>query len=301
MKKRFNTLLASISLLAALFLASCGTITGPTAAPGQTPSPIVGSAPVEEPNVLPQYDGEPYILLNDNQPDFGLGDFTLEAFELYSELDDLGRCGVAYANIGIELMPTEERESISEVKPTGWQSVRYSFVDGESLYNRCHLIGFQLAGENANELNLITGTRYMNTEGMLPFEEMIAKYVKETGNHVLYRVTPVFEGDNLVASGVQMEAISVEDEGEGICFNVYAFNVQPGIIINYATGDNALDESAFHNGEVQEYVLNTSSRKFHRPDCVGAIEMNEKNRQEYSGTREMLIVQGYKPCGSCNP
>ena len=184
---------------------------------------------------IPEYSGKPYVVINDNQPFFTDADLTEESFENYSDLDELGRCGVAYANICIDLMPTEERGSISQVKPTGWHSVRYDNVDGKSLYNRCHLIGWQLAGENANEKNLITGTRYMNVDGMLPFENMIADYVKETDHHVLYRVTPTFEGDNLVASGVEMEAMSVEDNGDGILFNVYCYNVQPDITIDYET------------------------------------------------------------------
>jgi len=177
----------------------------------------------------------------------------------------------------------------------------YSFVDGEYLYNRCHLIGFQLTGENANERNLITGTRYMTVEGMLPFENMVADYVKETENHVLYRITPVFEGDNLVASGVLMEAWSVEDEGDGICFNVYAYNVQPGVIIDYATGESEADEEALNSGEKENFVLNVSSKKFHLPTCSGATGMNEKNRQDYYGSRELLIAQGFEACGQCNP
>lgn len=187
---------------------------------------------------IPAYSGEPYIVLNDNQPDFDQQELTTESFESYSQLDRLGRCGPAYACIGQDLMPTEERGSISSVKPSGWKQQQYDFVDGKSLYNRCHLIGFQLAGENANEKNLITGTRYLNVEGMLPFENMVADFVKETDQHVMYRVTPVFEGNNLVASGVQMEAYSVEDEGESVCFNVYVYNVQPGVVIDYATGEN---------------------------------------------------------------
>lgn len=173
---------------------------------------------------VPAYAGEPYVVINDNQPFFGEEEYTTEAFETYSALDGLGRCGTAYACVGEELMPAGERESISSVKPSGWINVEYG---GQYLYNRCHLIGFQLTGENANERNLITGTRYMNVEGMLPFENLVADYVKETSNHVLYRVTPLYEGDNLVASGVLMEAGSVEDEREGICFNVYVYNVQP--------------------------------------------------------------------------
>ncbi len=191
---------------------------------------------------LPEYSGEPYIILWDNVPGFDEADFTTEPFETYSELDRLGRCGAAYANVCLELMPDEERGPIGMVKPSGWHTVRYDFVDGKYLYNRCHLIGYQLAGENANERNLITGTRYLNIEGMLPFENMVDDYVEETENHVLYRVTPIFEGENLLASGVQMEGWSVEDEGEGICFNVFVYNVQPGVVIDYATGGNHAEE-----------------------------------------------------------
>ena len=187
---------------------------------------------------IPEYSGEPYVVLQDNWPEFDAEDMTLEPFENYSELDSLGRCGVAYANICLEIMPTEPRGDIGQVKPSGWQTVKYDCVDGKYLYNRCHLIGYQLAGENANKQNLITGTRYMNVTGMLPFENMVDDYVEETENHVLYRVTPIFEGTNLVASGVQMEAFSVEDEGEGVCFNVFVYNVQPGVTIDYATGDS---------------------------------------------------------------
>lgn len=199
-----------------------------------------GASQTEAANLeaIPAYQGTPYVAIWGNQPSFPEEDQKAESFERYSELDSLGRCGAAYACIGQDLMPTEKRESISHIKPTGWVQNQYDFVEGQSLYNRCHLIGFQLAGENANEKNLITGTRYLNTEGMLPFENMIADFVKETNQHVLYRVTPIFEGNNLVASGVQMEAYSVEDEGESICFNVYVYNVQPGVQIDYATGEN---------------------------------------------------------------
>ena len=194
-----------------------------------------GSVTIAE---IPEYAGEPYVVLQDNWPDFNAEDLTTEAFETYSELDELGRCGVAYANICLEIMPTEPRGEIGQVKPTGWHTVKYDCVDGKYLYNRCHLIGYQLAGENANRKNLITGTRYLNVTGMLPFENMVDNYVEETENHVLYRVTPVFDGGNLVASGVQMEAFSVEDEGEGVCFNVFVYNVQPGVVIDYATGES---------------------------------------------------------------
>lgn len=187
-----------------------------------------------------EFSGEPYIELNNNKPDFSDEDKTEDAFENYSDLDKMGRCGVAFANICREIMPTEKRGSIAKIKPSGWQSVRYDCVEGKSLYNRCHLIGFQLAGENANRKNLITGTRYFNVDGMLPFEDMVADYVKSTDNHVLYRVTPVYDGDNLVAEGVQMEGYSVEDEGKGVCFNVFVYNVQPDIVIDYATGESRL-------------------------------------------------------------
>ena len=191
---------------------------------------------------IPSYESSPYVILNNNIPNFNENDYTTAPFEKYSELDYLGRCSVAFANICSEIMPTGERDSISQVKPSGWQTEKYEgIVDGNYLYNRCHLIGYQLAGENANEKNLITGTRYMNVEGMLPFENLVDDYIEvHENNHVLYRVTPIFEGNNLVASGVQMEAYSVEDNGKGVCFNVYVYNVQPNIIIDYATGNSSL-------------------------------------------------------------
>lgn len=261
------------------------------------------SPPREEKSVislsdLPAYSGEPYIEINGNVPSFTENDITTVSYEFYSELDHLDRCGYAEACIGLELMPTGERGSIGQVKPSGWQTVKYDIVDGKYLYNRCHLIGYQLSGENANEKNLITGTRYLNVEGMLPFENLIADYVKETGNHVLYRVTPVFNGENLLASGVVMEALSVEDGGEGVCFAVFAYNVQPGIEIDYANGDSAL---APLEGEAMSYVLNTSSKKFHFPDCPSVEDISENNRQDYTGSRESLTAQGYSPCGRCKP
>ena len=287
---------------------------------------------------VPAYSGKPYTAVNNNEPYFTSDDLTTEAFENYSELDSLGRCGVAYANVCLETMPTEKRGSISEVKPTGWHSVKYDNVDGKSLYNRCHLIGYQLTAENANHQNLITGTRYLNVDGMLPFENMVADYVKETDNHVLYRVTPVFTGDNLIADGVLMEGYSVEDEGDGICFCVYAYNVQPGITIDYATGDSwlssengnsdsssggnsavsqsAADKSGTQQAAVQtesvketsapvstgtEYILNTNTKKFHYPSCSSVKQMKASNKKEYTGSRDDLIAQGYDPCKKCNP
>lgn len=202
--------------------------------------PISNTEPITLENI-PEYTGNPFVEVNNNQPDFSESDKTSEPYEWYSELDPLGRCGVVEANIGIELMPTEERGAIGQIKPTGWHTIKYDCIDGKYLYNRCHLIAYQLTAENANELNLITGTRYMNVVGMLPFENRIADYIKETRNHVLYRATPIFEKNNLLASGIQIEALSIEDNGAGICFNVYVFNVQPGIVIDYSTGESELE------------------------------------------------------------
>ena len=220
-------------------------------------------------------------------------------------------------------MPTEKRGSIGKVKPSGWQTIKYDFVDGKYLYNRCHLIGFQLTAENANEKNLITGTRYMNVDGMLPFENMVADYVKETKNHVLYRVTPVFQGNNLIADGVLMEAESVEDEGDGILFCVFVYNVQPGITIDYATGSSQRSESAPQETAAPEaeskaessaesknesksstettYIFNTNTHKFHYPSCSSVSQMNESNKQSFTGSRDEAIAQGYEPCGRCKP
>lgn len=256
------------------------------------------------------YDGKPYVVINDNNPDFTEADMTTASFESYGELDGLGRCTTAFANIGKDLMPTEKRGSIGEVKPTGWQMAKYDNVDGKYLYNRCHLIGYQLTGENANAKNLITGTRYLNVDGMLPFENMVADYIKETGNHVLYRVTPVFSGDNFVASGVHMEAESVEDNGDGILFNVYCFNAQPGIAIDYATGDSHQDDSIVADASksttaadanVQTYILNTNTKKFHKESCNSAKSMDASNKKIYTGSRQEIIDMGYEACGVCKP
>ena len=259
---------------------------------------------------IPEFSGEPYVIINDNNPDFETGSLNTQAFEEYSELDSLGRCGVATANIGQEIMPTEKRGDISSVKPSGWKNKEYdkNLVDGRYIYNRCHLIGYQLTGENDNEKNLITGTRYMNVEGMLPFENMVADYIKETNNHVMYRVTPIYEGDNLVASGVQMEAYSVEDNGEGICFNIYAYNNQPEITIDYATGDNWLStEAPTNNSSTSEstdsntYVLNISSKKIHKPTCGGLANTKEENKKTYTGDIQILLDEGYEKCKTCKP
>ncbi|HIW20628.1 MAG TPA: DNA/RNA non-specific endonuclease [Candidatus Dorea intestinavium] len=257
---------------------------------------------------IPADNGEPYVAVNNNVPYFKESDYTTTSYESYSELDALGRCKVAVANIGKDLMPTEKRGPIGEVKPSGWHLYKYDFVDGKYLYNRCHLIGFQLSGENANEKNLITGTRYLNTQGMLPFENMVADYVKETNNHVLYRVTPIFEGDNLVARGVLMEGMSIEDKGEGICFNVFAYNDQPGVQIDYKTGESSQAEAGLakeaektNSSAVSDYVLNENTKKFHKPTCYSVSKMKAANRVQYQGNREDLIKKGYEACQSCNP
>lgn len=212
---------------------------------------------------LPAYSGEAYVELNDNVPSFKKSELKTQAFEKYSKLDKLGRCGAAYANVCKETMPTEKRGNIGMIKPSGWQTVKYDNVDGKYLYNRCHLIGYQLTAENANEQNLITGTRYMNVEGMLPFENMVADYVEETDNHVLYRVTPIFKGDNLLASGVQMEAYSVEDKGKGVSFNVYCYNVQPGITIDYKDGSSKLSDGTIASIKLNytKYTLEVGQSK----------------------------------------
>ncbi len=238
---------------------------------------------------IPEYSGEPYVTIHDNVPFFSEEEFTTDAFETYSELDDLGRCGTAYANICEEIMPTEKRGKIGMIKPSGWHTVKYTGIDGNYLYNRCHLIGYQLSAENANEKNLITGTRYLNVTGMLPFENMVADYVNETGNHVLYRVTPIYNQENLVADGVLMEAQSVENDDLAFC--VYCYNVQPGIEIDYHTGDSKSSETEQPSKTSEDlYVLNRNTKKFHRPDCSSVQDIKPKNKQEFSGNTKRLSV-----------
>ena len=284
-------------------------------------------------NEIPDYYGSPYVEINGGEPFFTEREITDRAFESYSELDPLGRCGVAFACIGLEIMPTEPRESIASITPTGWEyggmsnNNTYDFINDGYVYNRCHLIGFQLAGENDNERNLITGTRYMNIDGMLPFENQVADYVEGTGNHVMYRVTPMYNGLDYVAQGVLMEAYSVEDSGRGVCFCIYVYNVQPGVTIDYFTGvnvangeqlpeieDDGRGDSSIKNPDKDDdtvgdndsqvecdYVLNTNSKKFHIPGKSCAESISEKNREDYTGTREELIKDGYSPCGICKP
>ena len=327
MKKKIGKMRGALLLACALFLTACGA--GGTDAQsvsyGDSQAAVVerqsgsgeneSAAGVSQEPVsatldnIPAYSGTPYVVIDDNEPDFTEDELTDQSYESYSDLDELGRCGVATSSIGTELMPTEKRGKIGQVKPSGWQTIKFDNVDGKYLYNRCHLIGYQLTAENANEKNLITGTRYMNVDGMLPFENMVADYIKETDNHVMYRVTPVFEGENLVASGVLMEAESVEDQGEGVKFNVYVYNVQPGITIDYATGKAALSDADASAGtgkisgntEEKTYVLNENTKKFHAPECSGVKDIKEGNKKTFTGSREELIKEGYSPCGRCKP
>lgn len=329
-------------------LASTGTPDGPQepqSAPAedtnQQETEAVGeNRPVTDDDVLsyrdvPAFEGNPYVYVNDGEPTFTDEQRAAEpGHEHYGELDELGRCTAAFAVVGPETQPTEKRGSIGEVRPSGWQMAKYDFVEGKYLFNRCHLLGYQLTGENANERNLITGTRYLNVQGMLPFENAVADYVDATGNHVLMAVMPVFEGSELVARGVHMMAESVEDGGEGVAFNVFCYNVQPGVVIDYGTGESMLEENATPLPDVSgaesapdtasegagageasekgatgsaegkgttEYVLNTNSKKFHLPSCSSVDQMSPKNREDVEDTRENLIAKGYDPCKRCNP
>lgn len=318
MNIRFNSIICILTSV--LFLTACSAQNG-TDIPLITPIPTeISEITYDNANLnsVPEYNGKPYTEINNNQPFFTDEDITTSSFEIYSPLDSKGRCGVAYANIGTDIMPTKDRQGIGQIKPAGWHTVKYDVVGKGSsgyLYNRCHLIGYQLAGENANERNLITGTRYLNTVGMLGFENKVADYVRSTDNHVLYRVTPVYEGDNLIATGVLLEALSVEDNGAGICFNVFCFNIQPGIEIDYATGDSrAIETSAERQAPIENeagqdtvaadevrYIGNKNTKKFHIPTCSSVEDMKESNKVPIYGTRDEAIGQGFSPCSRCQP
>lgn len=269
------------------------------------PSEAAGEIDIAD---IPECSGSPYVEVSGNVPSFTDADLSSPA-ETYTPLDSLGRCGSAMAIVSRETMPTEERGSIGMVKPSGWHTVRYDdLISDRYLYNRCHLIGYQLTAENANERNLITGTRYLNVEGMLPFENEVADYVESTGNRVLYRVTPIFVGDELVARGVQMEAESVEDGGTGVSFNVFCHNVQPGIQIDYQTGQSRRSQDAGPTGESSSiqpsadqvmYVLNVNSGKFHLPDCPSVSKMSDRNKREVTSTIDQMVSEGYTPCANC--
>ena len=287
--KKSRTLI--LILLCSLFLTSC---TAPVLDTVQNNPVTVHTEAI--PEEIPEFSGEPYVELNGNEPAFSEDELTEHSFETYSELDSLGRCGTAFASVGTDLMPTGKRESIGHIKPTGWHTVTYDQVDGDYLYNRCHLIGYQLSGENANEENLITGTRYMNVDGMLPFENMVADYVTETENHVLYRVTPYFEGNNLLADGVQMEALSVEDDGEGVSYNVYVYNAQPGIHIDYATGESNSSETPGESASMEQYPIrgNSHSMIYHCPGQAYYEEMENSKYLVIFQTEQDAAEAGYR-------
>ena len=292
MKKKIGKMRGVLLLTFALFLTACGTggADAQSASYGNSQAAVVerqsGSGENESTaggsqdpvsatlDNIPAYSGTPYVVIDDNEPDFTEDELTDQSYESYSDLDELGRCGVAVSNIGTDLMPTGKRGKIGQVKPSGWQTIKFDNVDG-----------------------------------MLPFENMVADYIKETDNHVMYRVTPVFEGENLVASGVLMEAESVEDHGEGVKFNVYVYNVQPGITIDYATGKAVLSDTdasvgtgkTSGNTEKKMYVLNENTKKFHTPECSGVKDIKEGNKKTFTGSREELTKEGYSPCGRCKP
>ncbi|MBQ1538800.1 MAG: DNA/RNA non-specific endonuclease, partial [Ruminococcus sp.] len=269
--------------------------------------------------ILPQYNFVEIQELNDNIPCFTREDVERTEYIQFSELDALGRCGAASGCLGPSLLPIQERGYIGMVKPSGWHTVKYDFIDGKYLYNRCHLIAYELCGVNADERNLITGTRYMNIDGMLGIENSICDYIHNTGNHVCYRVTPRYNANDLVAKGVQIEAYSIEDEGYGICLNEFCFNIQPGVTIDYSSGNSSVNDSevsAMEDDYDSEndsskyyyvpdkdvtYVINNNTRRFHLPDCSSVREMKPKNRREFFGTREELIDAGYIPCKACDP
>lgn len=252
---------------------------------------------------VPAFSGSEYVVVNGNVPFFTDDEIVTTSYETYGSLDNLQRCTVVMACIGQDIMPTESRGDISH-KPTGWVQAQYSFIGSDSLYNRCHLIAWQLTAENNNKQNLVTGTRYIN-EAMIPFENMVAKYIKETNNHVMYRATPIFLGDNLLCQGILLEAYSVEDDGDGICFNIFLYNVQPGVVLNYATGESRAENEEANKPSVApedcDYVLNKSNKKIHTPTCHNVNSMKESNKEYYTGDIDDLVADGYVPAGCCNP
>lgn len=309
--KKIRKILQAAFLTAVLALSGCVSVSTPSPSgksihevPVRNTEAVTSAEKQVSLSDIPAYSGEAYTVINNNVPYFKDSDLTTESYEFYSDLDNLGRCGPAMASIGKDLMPTEKRGSIGMIRPTGWHTVTYDGIEGKHLYNRCHLIGYQLTGENANEKNLITGTRYMNTEGMEPFENMTADYIKETGHHVLYRVTPIFKDNNMVASGVLMEAESVEDQGKDLEFCVYCYNVQPGITIDYSTGDSrkADSRSAGKSDPVSSapYIGNRNTMVFHYAWCSSVTDMKDTSKVPFSD-RQQAVSAGYTPCHKCNP
>ena len=309
--KRYFEAIIALIIAAVITLSGCELSLGNIPGGGNAGSQ---NAPISLDNI-PEFSTLAYVEINSNQPFFTEDEITATAFEEYAPLDTLGRCGVAFASIGIELMPTDDRGSISEVTPSGWEyngvsnNNTYDFVDNRYIYNRCHLIGFQLTGENANKCNLITGTRYLNIRGMLPFEDMVADYIKETRNHVMYRVTPIYDSYDLVARGVLMEGWSVEDDGDGICFCIYAYNAQPGVEINYRngvnrkSGDTSVDLDTPAEPAEKTYIINKKTKKYHLDTCHYTKDMAAENRESFTGTKEALLAEypDHVPCASCDP
>lgn len=327
----------SKSLIALFLLLSCALLpfTSCTAVGIITTSVASSTLTVAD---IPDFQDEPVIQINGGVPDFYLSQLKPTAFLEFSALDELGRTGTGFACLGQETLPTEARGTIGAIQPSGWHTIRYDdLIEDRYLYNRCHVIGYMLCADNATPENLFTGTRYLNMTGMLQYESQVAQYILYTGNHVLYRVSPIYVEEELVARGVQMEAYSIEDNGDGICFNVFVYNVQPGIQIDYTTGDSSRsevtpdetfeliiidDESTSEDTAIQKlmpeteeysigiqeteeqtitYVFNTNTMKFHLPDCPSSTEMKPKNRQDFYGTREEALEKGYTPCSRCNP
>ena len=328
MKKKTVLLLALALLAAILLLPACAAAEAPETADALPRSTLDAAQ-------LPVYSGEDAVEIRDNVPEFSLSELTRDCYVRFSPLDELGRTGPAMACLGPETLPTEEKEQTGDIRPSGWHTQRYDdLIEDRYLYNRSHLIGYLLAGNHVQPENFFTGTRYLNAGSMLRYEIEVADYIEDSGNHVLYRVTPHYLGDDLLAVGVQMEAYSVEDQGEGIRLNVFLYNVQPGIVIDYANGDSrpaegeetenlftlTLGGEPLDSGEsrampetaaepvpestpamVITYVLNTNTKRFHYPDCRSVDQISEKNRQDFSGTREEAIAAGYRPCGNCRP
>lgn len=294
---------AFILLVFALLLSGCAAVPAGEAAQADAQGAeieIVSDTQAQAGGVV-IFSDDPYIVMNENVPEFTEDEITKEPFAEYEDLDSLGRCRGAFACVGTERMPSEEQGDSIRFRPTGWHRAYYDSLEGQNLYICCHLIAYELTGGNADERNLITAARYMYEEGMLPFERMVADYVKETGNHVMYRVTPEFEGDNLAADGVQMEALSVEDNGEGISYNVFIYNIQPGFEIDYATGDSYETEQKTADTGGMTYVLDKNTMEFHLPSCSIIHKIENRNRENFTGEREKLIEDGYEPCESCNP
>ncbi len=292
------------ALVLVLSLTGCATEASPPASIQQSPSVQETSAADASGLSIQAYTGEPFLEINGGIPGFTAEELTLTSRESYGPLDELGRTTQAIALVSDETRPgsQEKRTSLRDVHPSGWCQKQYDCVSGGSLYNRSHLIAWSLSGKNDDPRNLITGTTYMNQTVMQPYEERILAHIRNTGKHVLLRVTPVYEGSNALATGVQYEAQSIEDGGEAICFNLFFWNVQPGVVIDHATGESWLEAATpVLPDTAGEYVLNTRTKKFHDPACDAVQKMKDQNKESFAGSREELLQGGYAPCGTCKP